>query len=356
MFEVLVVDDDALSRGMISEILRHSGFDVVEAEDGEKAIEIILQRNIRVVISDWEMPRVTGIDLCRTLRAMRRSCYVYVILLTVHHGAESFVRGMAAGADDFASKPCHPQELVCRVQAAQRVLSQDFHQLTIFGMAKLAESRDTETGRHLERVQFYARLLAEKLLERPRYHRVIDSAFVQLVYQTSPLHDIGKVAIPDAILLKPGKLTEQEYEIMKTHTTIGAEILDAALRIAPGARFLQMARNIAAYHHERFDGLGYPFGLYAEDIPMEARIVCVADSYDAITSRRIYKPAFPHEHARKIILDESGKQFDPNVVDAFLAVEAEFDRVRKSFSQEVEVTYSPLVKNAKQLSMLKLAQ
>jgi putative two-component system response regulator len=164
----------------------------------------------------------------------------------------------------------------------------------------------------------------------PKYAGIIDDEFVHLVYQTSPLHDIGKVGIPDSILLKPGRYSDDEFELMKAHTTIGAETLDAALAQNPKARFLQVAREIAAAHHERYDGRGYPLGLSGEEIPLSARIVAVADVYDALTSKRVYKDAFAHHVARNIILKDSGTHFDPDVVDAFLAVEAQFVDIRNA--------------------------
>ena len=164
----------------------------------------------------------------------------------------------------------------------------------------------------------------------PKYAGIIDDEFVHLVYQTSPLHDIGKVGIPDSILLKPGRYSDDEFELMKAHTTIGAETLDAALAQNPKARFLQIAREIAAAHHERFDGRGYPLGLSGEEIPLSARIVAVADVYDALTSKRVYKDAFAHHAARNIILKDSGTHFDPDVVDAFLVVEQDFIDIRNA--------------------------
>jgi putative two-component system response regulator len=157
---------------------------------------------------------------------------------------------------------------------------------------------------------------------------------VRNVYQTSPLHDIGKVGIPDSVLLKPGRLTDDQFEIMKTHTLIGAQTLDAALRQNPSARFLQVARDIALYHHERFDGRGYPHGVVGEAIPLAARIVALADVYDALTSKRVYKAAYSHLVARDIIEQESGTHFDPVIVAAFLAVEQEFIRIYESLRED----------------------
>ena len=238
----------------------------------------------RLVISDWDMPEMNGIELCRRLRADESAGYIYIILLTSHDGTQKIVEGMSAGADDFISKPFDPPELLVRVRAGERVLSLETRDVAIFALAKLAESRDPETGAHLERVRSYSQVLARQLSTHPKFARIIDEKYIHLIYLTSPLHDIGKVGIPDSVLLKPGRLSDHEFEIMKQHAALGADTLDAALQQFPEAKFLKMARDIAASHHERFDGSGYPAGLKANDIPLCGRIVALADVYDALTS------------------------------------------------------------------------
>jgi putative two-component system response regulator len=259
--------------------------------------------------------------------------YVYVILLTGHNLPEEIVEGLRAGADDFISKPFNPSELVARIQTAERILSIETRDVTIFAMARLAESRDPETGAHLERVRGYSRMLAQHLSGVEKFRAEINAEDVRLIYLTSPLHDIGKVGIPDCVLLKPGRLNDREFEIMKTHTTLGAETLDSALRQFPGVKFLQMGRDIAASHHERFNGTGYPHRIGGTTIPLCARIVALADVYDALTSKRIYKDAFGHDVARSMILQEVGAHFDPDVVDAFLNNEAQFISTRAQFAE-----------------------
>jgi putative two-component system response regulator len=204
-------------------------------------------------------------------------------------------------------------------------------------MARLAESRDPETGGHLERVMNYSRILAQQLPSMGHYVDEIDAQFARLVYGTSPLHDIGKVGIPDSVLLKPGRLSDREFEIMKEHTTIGAQTLDAAVRRFPQAQYLRMARDIAATHHERWDGTGYPAKLAGRAIPLCGRIVALADVYDALTSKRVYKSAFSHEIAKDNLVKESGTHFDPALVEAFLAAEPAFVAVREQF-REVHAT------------------
>lgn len=201
--------------------------------------------------------------------------------------------------------------------------------LTVFAMAKLTESRDPETGQHLERMRAYSMLLAEHLAEDGPYREMIDATFLADLYRASPLHDIGKVGIPDTILLKPGGLSDAEFAIMKQHTMIGAEALGDVCRDGAGGGFLTMAAEVARSHHERFDGSGYPDGLSAEHIPLAARIVAVADVYDALTSVRVYKPAFATELARGMVEEQAGAHFDPEVVRAFRACKDGFAEVRR---------------------------
>jgi putative two-component system response regulator len=200
-------------------------------------------------------------------------------------------------------------------------------------MAKLAESRDPETGAHLERVRGYSRVLAQHLASVEKFHDEITPEFARLIYLTSPLHDIGKVGIPEVVLLKPGRLSDREFEIMKYHTTLGAQTLDAALKQFPGVKFLQMGRDIAATHHERYDGTGYPNKLVGDDIPLCGRIVALADVYDALTSKRVYKGAFAHDVARSMIISDSGTHFDPLIVDAFIRNEDRFAAIRTKLGE-----------------------
>lgn len=207
-------------------------------------------------------------------------------------------------------------------------------ELTIFAVAKLAESRDTETGQHLERVREYVGVLGRWLQREGTFGAEIDEEFVQLLESTSALHDIGKVSIPDFVLLKPGRLTDEEYDIMKTHARTGAETLSHALRRFPETRFLRIGRDVAGHHHERVDGAGYPDGLAGEEIPLAARIFAVADVYDALVSRRVYKDAFSHEVACSIVTEGDGTQFDPAVVAAFRACPDAFLHIRNRYSEE----------------------
>lgn len=321
---ILLVDDDEFTLSVLENAVRQFGFEPTTANDGHEALRLVRTGRFQLVISDIEMPGMSGMELCREIRGRAANGYVYIILLTSHSDTESVVQGLDAGADDYISKPFQPAELQLRLRAARRLLSLESRDLVIFTMAKLADHRDNETGSHLERMRSYAQLIAGELSSWPKYRDIIDGQYVRLIYLTSPLHDIGKVGIPDRILLKPGRLTPDEFEIMKTHATIGGETLQAAAMQHPGANFLTMAYDIAISHHERWDGGGYPYGLSGEEIPLCGRITALADVYDALTSRRVYKPAFSHEKARRIILEGAGTQFDPDIVQAFINIESEF--------------------------------
>ena len=232
----------------------------------------------------------------------------------------SGIRHLPVMKDGVAVDMISSREMMAYQHAEDRAV----RNLTIFAMAKLAESRDPETGAHLERVCDYSRRLASELAKMDKYNSRIDHDFINLIHSTSPLHDIGKVSIPDHVLLKPGRLDDHEYEIMKTHSATGARTLNMALERYPAAGFLHMARDIAAWHHERIDGDGYPDGLSGENIPLSARIFAVADVYDALVSKRVYKGAFTHDAARRIIIEGRGTQFESDVVDVFLGSEHEF--------------------------------
>ncbi|MDB5324172.1 MAG: response regulator receiver modulated metal dependent phosphohydrolase [Phycisphaerales bacterium] len=330
---ILIVEDNAIALQVLHNALVQAGHEVQTARGGQEALEIVRSGDCSLVVSDWEMPGMSGVELFRAIRAEELPTYVYLILLTSHDTPEEKIAGLNAGADDFMTKPFDPAELIARIRAAERMLSLETRDVAIFAMAKLAESRDSETGAHLERVQRYCRVLAHSLQRSRNSAEPIDDEFVRLIYLTSPLHDIGKVGIPDCVLLKPGRLSDREFEIMKTHAMLGAQTLDAALRKFPSVKFLQMARDIAATHHERFDGTGYPAALAGKQIPLSGRIVALADVYDALTSKRVYKDAFGHDVARSIILKDAGTHFDPDVINAFIESESEFSAIREQFAE-----------------------
>jgi putative two-component system response regulator len=333
---VLVVEDDRDALEMLENALVCCGYNVSTASDGIEAREMLRTEHFRLVISDWEMPGMTGVELCRCVRQRATSEYTYFILLTARTGQQHVIDGLRAGADEFLSKPFDPDELQMRLHVAERILSLESRDVVIFSLAKLAEARDTDTGAHLERIREYSLILARHLAKLAKFESFLDGDYIQLLYLTSPLHDIGKVGIPDSVLLKPGRLTPEEFEVMKQHVLIGGRTLEAALQMHPKAKYLQVARDIAFTHHEKFDGTGYPYGLSGEAIPLCGRIVALSDVYDALTTRRVYKPAYSHAVARGIILDGRGSHFDPDVVDAFTANEDRFIAVKEQLDDQAD--------------------
>jgi len=233
--------------------------------------------------------------------------------------------------DEFGLMALHTNKTIAALAERSRELSIT-RDASILGLASLAETRDNETGGHILRTQNYVKALALELRKNPKYREQLDDDTIELLYKSAPLHDIGKVGIPDNILLKPGKLTDEEFEVMKSHPQIGADALEVAERQLGSNSFLRIAKEISLSHHEKWDGSGYPAGLSGEDIPVSGRLMALADVYDALISARVYKPAFSHEKAKSIILEGSAKHFDPDVIQAFIDCEAEFVRIADEFS------------------------
>ena len=243
-------------------------------------------------------------------------------------------RAWLPAQDDYLTKPFEPLELFFRIRVGERLLGLQGRDVLIFSLAKLAESRDPDTGAHLERIREYCRVLTQAVREVPEFSAIIDADYVESIYLTSPLHDIGKVGIPDYVLQKPGKLTPEEFDLMKQHTLIGGRTLDAAAKKHPSHPYLLMARDIAFSHHEKFDGTGYPHGLVGDEIPLSGRIVAIADVYDALTSKRVYKPAFSHDRAVELILKDTGSRFDPRIIEVFQKCTNEFARIRAELTED----------------------
>ncbi len=341
--QILIVEDSSTDARILQFSLEHYGHKVCAAASAEEALAKLRQGSYPLVISDWELPGSSGIDLVRDIRSRSWNHYTYVIILTSKTEKRFVVEGLAAGADDYLTKPFQPQELFFRIRVAERLLSLQGRDVLIFSLAKLAESRDPETGAHLERIREYCRILTRQLAESPQFAAQIDADYIESIYLTSPLHDIGKVGVPDHVLLKPGKLNDQEFELMKNHALLGGETLQAAAQLHPNHQYLLMARDIALTHHERFDGTGYPYGLSGNDIPLCGRIVAVADVYDALTSKRVYKPAFSHQKAVDIICEESGSHFDPLIVEAFLTCADTFQKIRSELCEDRPSSAFPLL-------------
>lgn len=361
---ILIVDDEPLNIKILVDLLRHD-YGLLVAKNGEQALERMANDPPPdLVLLDVMMPGMDGYDVCRRIKADRRTAGIPVIFCSAMSESDDETRGFDVGAIDYVTKPVSPPVVLARIRThlslrhAQQELRgyadsleatveqrtralQRTQDVTIRALASLAETRDNETGNHIRRTQYYIKALAEELRTLPRFAPQLSDTVITLLFKSAPLHDVGKVGIPDAILLKPGRLTEHEFEVMKTHAELGRKALLAALdddefldEGDENSHFLRFACDIAGSHHEKWDGSGYPEGLAGEAIPLAARLMAVADVYDALISRRVYKPPFTHQEAIDIILKGRGSHFDPDVIDAFLRITEEFKDIATRFADD----------------------
>ncbi|MDP3521209.1 MAG: two-component system response regulator [Hydrogenophaga sp.] len=355
---VLVVDDTPDNLSLMASLLRDV-YRVQVANSGEKALKLInAGQRPDLILLDIMMPGMSGYEVCEALKADPLTRDIPIIFLTAMTATQDEKKGLDLGAVDFITKPVNPPIVLSRVATQLKVkAAADFlrdqnafleaevrkrtqelgaiQDVTILAMASLAETRDNDTGNHIRRTQHYIKLLAEHLKTHPRFKDFLTDQTISSLYKSAPLHDIGKVGIPDRILLKPGRFTPEEFEIMKTHTTLGRDAIQHAEdQLGLKVDFLKFAKEIAYSHQEKWDGSGYPEGIGGDDIPVAARLMAVADVYDALISRRVYKEGMPHVKAVDIILDGRGTHFDPDVVDAFFAVSEEFQRVALTYQDD----------------------
>ncbi len=330
--KILLVDDEPAQRMLLKMCLQQEEYTVSEAENGEQALAVLEREpDIRLVITDLEMPVINGFEFIQKVRT-NDVRYRYIIVLTSSEEDTALVKALSLGADDFITKPVKPEEMRLRVKGGLRLLRLEIQEEIILGMAKLAEYRSDETGYHLERVYHYTRILGRYLSQKAPQCGV-SSQMAEEIARVSPLHDIGKVAIPDSILHKPGGLTPREFEVMKEHAAIGGQLINDIYEKSYSP-YLKIAFEVAMFHHERYDGSGYPKGLKGEEIPVSARIMALADIYDAMTSKRCYKEAMTHQETKKLILESCGSHIDPKMVDAFLDREEEWLVVSKKFKDK----------------------
>lgn len=339
---ILIVDDTPENLAVLGELLQPE-YRVRAANSGNRALALATMDPLPdLILLDVMMPDMDGHEVLRRLKADTRTQEIPVIFITALDRTEDEERGLACGAVDYITKPMRPAIVLARVRTqlelksardilrnqnvyleaeVRRRMSENelIQEVSIRALARLAETRDPETGNHLRRTQEYVRTLATGMRAHPRFADSLDDRTIEMLSRSAPLHDIGKVGIPDHILLKPGKLTAPEWEIMKTHAAIGAgAIAQAQKDAARPVEFLTIAWEIALHHHERWDGSGYPDGLAGAAIPLSARLMTLADVFDALINRRVYKTPMPYDEAKSIIVHGRGTQFDPDVVDAFL--------------------------------------
>jgi putative two-component system response regulator len=353
---ILIVDDTPDNIAMLSSLL-NSTYRTKAATTGEKALQLAGSDNAPdLILLDIMMPGMDGYEVCRRLTQDPKTADIPVIFLTGRSDVEDEQKGLELGAVDYITKPFSPPIVVSRIRTHLQLKNvRDFlkdkseflekevtrrtrevsmiQDVTMVAMGSLAETRDNETGNHIRRSQYYVKVLADRMKDHPRFKEYLTLETIELLYKSAPLHDIGKVGIPDHILLKPGKLTPEEFDIMKTHTTIGRDaIMTAEKQLDSPTSFLRVAREIAWSHHEKWDGTGYPQGLSEDQTPVSGRLMALADVYDALISKRVYKSAFTHEKAVSIIQEGSGNHFDPAIVEAFLDISDRFREIAQKYS------------------------
>ncbi|MFZ6862633.1 response regulator [Undibacterium sp. Ji67W] len=355
---VLVVDDTPINLSLMRDLLQ-SEYQVKVAPTGARALKIARATPPDLILLDIMMPDMDGYEVCRQLKADELTASIPIIFLTAKNNTEDEQIGFDLGVVDYITKPISPPIIMARVrshlvlkvaadilrnqkQMLEIEVAKRTHELeslqdvTILIMASLAETRDNETGNHILRTQRYVRVLAETLRLHPRFSAFLTPENIELLFKSAPLHDIGKVGIPDKILLKPGRFEPHEMEIMKTHTTLGRVSIEVAeQRLGRTFPFLQFAKEIAYSHQEKWDGSGYPEGLIGDAIPISARLMAVADVYDALVCKRVYKDGMTHESAAAIMIEGRGSHFDPDILDAFVSKQAEFREIAERYSDAV---------------------
>jgi len=352
---ILVVDDTPDNLILMSELLQNI-YTVKVANCGTKALKFIEDGGKPdVILLDIMMEGLSGYEVIKELKLNEKTNTIPVIFLTAMNAIGDEEKGLAMGAADYITKPISPAIVLARVKTQlENKAAADFlrdqneylemevtkrteeisaiQNVTILVMASLAETRDLETGNHIRRTQHYVKALAKQLKSHPRFSHFLTEQMIETLYKSAPLHDIGKVGIPDAILLKPGKYLPEEFEVMKTHTTLGRDAIEhAENQLGIKVEFLRIAKEIAYYHQEKWDGSGYPTGISGDNIPISARLMAVADVYDALISKRVYKEGMSHEKAVSIIVEGKGSHFDADIVEAFLEIHDEFRTIATHF-------------------------
>lgn len=342
--KILVVDDMEINREILRSLLEDN-FDIIEATDGYEAIDQISANwmQLSLVLLDLVMPNADGFHVLDYMR--KRDYHIPVIIITANGEPEHEKRGLSMGAVDFVAKPFDPDIVRLRVKANINLKAYQEHlevmveqqiektagiwASVLQSMADIIESRNLDTGSHVKRTTLISRFIAQRMTLKGKEGYYFSPKHTRFMYEAASLHDVGKIGIPDAILLKPGSLTEDEFKIMQNHTILGKDIAEKITQYSDDEYYKKFCRDICFCHHERWDGAGYPSKLKGADIPLAARIVAIADTYDAITNDRPYRQGRPHEIAVKIITDMKGSQFDPYLIDVFLEIESQLKEVLK---------------------------
>ncbi len=335
---ILIVDDESMIRDLLEVALQRTHYQCHFAENGEKALQLIQNQPIDILLTDIDMPKMDGIELSRLVLS---SFNTDIIVMTGQIQSYQYDKIVNIGVSDFVEKPFSPKEIILRInrvvrernlkQIAQKAHMdlQESYIDSIHRLVMAAEYKDEDTGDHIIRIGNYCTAMAKQL--------ALPNKFIETIHYASPMHDLGKMGIPDSILLKPGKLTHIEFETIKTHTQIGARLLSRSK-----SKILQMGQEIALNHHEKYNGKGYPNKIKGKDIPISGRIVAIADTFDALTSKRPYKDPYPAEVTRDILIKERGEQFDPEILDIFISNFDTFLNIRKKsgrYDEESSLTY-----------------
>ncbi|MFW6137798.1 MAG: two-component system response regulator [Spirochaetota bacterium] len=354
--KILVVDDEMNTLLMVEEVLSPLNYEVIFAKDGVEALERVEKHPPDVILLDIMMPRMNGTEVVKKLKSDEKSRLIPVVMLTGLKDLKDRIRSIDAGADDFLSKPVDISELRTRVKSLLKVKSYNDYMLnyqkklenevavrtrqlkaasldTIYRLSRAAEYRDEDTGNHIRRMSNYAAAIYRKLGKSDKE--------AETILYAAPMHDIGKIGIPDTILLKPGKLDQQEWEIMKEHPRIGAKILEGS-----PSEYIKLGEQIALTHHEKWDGTGYPRGLKGSTIPLAGRVAAIADVFDGVTSKRPYrKQPFSMEKTFELINTQKGKHFDPHIVDSFISLWDEILSIKEKYKDTGESFLTRFARN-----------
>lgn len=354
---ILIVDDETFYLSVLSEMLE-ADYEVSTAKDGEQALKRLAGGPLpNLILLDWMMPGLSGMEVCQHIKNNPQTRHIPVIFLTIKSEIEDEISGFEAGAEDYIRKPMSPPIVMARIEThlqfqrirreleqANTALEQAVTERTrelehtkdvaIYCMASLAETRDNETGYHIRRTQAYVQLLAKQWRQLPGKEKELSDDDIATLYKSAPLHDIGKVGVPDRILLKPGPLDAEEWKEMKRHAEYGRDAIERAEAELGRSAFLEVAKEIAYTHHERWDGNGYPQGLKGEAIPLCGRMMAIADVYDALISRRVYKAPYPHAKAVEMMLADSGRHFDPTLMQIFEQHADDFEAIAQQYADQ----------------------